>query len=129
MAAVDQHRQPNALRPAKAEKGVNGRSHGTPRAEHIFHEYDDFFAEISRQLRGPQFAHATLRKVIAMQPRLQCANSYLAAVQFTEYRAKLFRQRHTAALDAREHHGAAVGVRLDDFVSDPSPRAGDGFRI
>ena len=111
------------------EEGVEGRPHGAAGAEHIVHEHDDFFAEISRQFRGQQFAHATLRKVITMQPRLQRANSHFAAVQFTECRAKLFRQRHTAALDTHEHHFAIVCIRLDDFVSDPAPRAGDGFRL
>ena len=66
MAAVNEYRELNAPRPAKADQRINGGANGAARGEHVIDKHHDLVGQVIGQLRGAQLTHAALREIITV---------------------------------------------------------------
>jgi hypothetical protein len=69
VASVYENRQLNTLRAAKSKQSVDGGSYCAASIEDVIHQNHNLARDIFGKLRGKQFAHCALGKIITMESR------------------------------------------------------------
>ena len=127
--AVDQHREPNRLRPAEVVHGVEGGADRAAGEEHVVDEHDDLAVDApGGDLRGIRVGRAA-SEVVAVHRHVERADrdstSSTAAILAAMRRA---RGTPREGIPSSSSTGGAL-VALEDLVSDAGQRAGDVTRI
>ena len=123
MAAVDQHREPDARRPAEVHQRVHRRADRAAREQHVVDQHHGASGDVEADARlvhlgrlGPQ------ADVIAVEGDVEHAHRHRGALDALDLGGEPGREVVAAVRDAHEHDVIGALVALDDLVGD----AGEG---
>src|ERR1017187_1757765 len=116
VSAVDEHGQLNAPGPAEIIQRVHGGPDGPAAEQHVINKHHRLPGHVEWNNRGLDVGGGASAKVVPVHTDIQAAVGYGVAPNPRQQLAHSPRQRHSAALDANEHHLAASFVAFDNFM-------------
>ncbi len=119
MAAIDEHCELNARRPAKGRNGVHRRAAGAAGEEDVVGEDERFAFQIVGQMRLLHRPDAAARvDIVAVHGDIDHALGDLVARDLRDVRHQPARDLFAAGRDADDGEGAGLWIGLDDLVRD-----------
>src|SRR5581483_6576564 len=136
VAAVGEHGELNARRPAVVEEGLDRGADRPAGVEDVVDEDARLALEREVEPGGAndglrverRFAAADL-DVVAVEGDVDGAEVDVRACEVLDQAAEPLRERDAAGVDADERDPVEVGVALEDLVGDAMKRPVEGFRI
>jgi hypothetical protein len=126
MAAVDQHQQLYAPRPAVVKERVQRRAYGSAGVENIVDQNDVAAGDIEADGAGnDDGANIAGGKVVAVEVDIENAGIDRRFLDTADQVTQPLRQGHPATLDADQPQVLTAIVFLDDLVRQPNQRALD----
>ena len=124
MSAVDEHGQPDRLRPAEVDERVHGGADRPPGVQHVVDEDDRPPVDPGRQLRAlDNRLLSDEREVVAVERDVERPDRHLGALVLEDRGSDPSCQRHATALDADEQQPVGARLLLDDLVRQADRRA------
>ena len=118
MAAVDEHGEPDRLRPAEVDEGVHRRPDRPTGVEDVVDEDDRRSVEVERQVRAlDDGLLGDEREVVAVERDVERADRDVDALVLGDRGGDPTGKRDAAALDPDEGQTGGARLLLDDLVA------------
>ncbi len=126
MAAIDEHRQADRLRPAEVDERVHRGADRPAGVQHVVDEDDRPAVDARRQLRAlDDRLLGDHRQVVAVERDVERPDRDVDALVLGDGRGDAAGERHAAPLDADEQQAVGARLLLDDLVGKADRRATD----
>ena len=129
-AAVDQHGQRDARRPAEVGELVERGADRASGVEHVVDDHDVLAVDVDRDLRLPDDRTRSDRlQVVAIERDVERALWHVGLLAFDDRGYDLRRELNAAALNADDDEIVRAVVQLDDLVGHAPQRSIERARI
>src|SRR3990170_6234660 len=119
MAAVDEHGELDAGRPAEVREGIHRGADAASGVEHVVHQDDAPAVDVNRHLRaleaGAEFERGN---VVAVETDIELANGHGIAFELAYRLCEALGERYAARVHADESDGRKAPIAFDDLVGD-----------